>query len=441
MHFHRAHVSLGRTLLKTHLPRVIATSISLAATVTGAMLLVACKPAATPPTAAAKTEPSAQSQSFYASDFSKMPAVPAMTELGRMLFSDPALSGSGSMSCASCHDPQAAFGPSNASAVQLGGIDGRTAGTRAVPSLRYVQNVAPFTEHHFDEAVDESVDQGPAGGHTWDGRADTIHDQARLPLLSPLEMANSSPSDIVTKVQRASYADRFRDTFGDDVFNDEQRAFRAVLMVLEVFQQSPQDFYPYTSKYDAWLRGQAQLTEAEARGLAAFNDPEKGNCAACHPSAIQNGSFPQFTDYGFIAVGVPRNSAIPANAKADYFDLGLCGPLRTDLTEHPEYCGLFRTPSLRNVALRHTFFHNGVFDSLERVVEFYAQRDTHPEKFYSKGSDRKARKFDDLPRQHWRNVNVDAPFRGHPDGKASLSEQEIADVVAFLGTLTDGYRP
>lgn len=357
------------------------------------------------------------------------------------MFTDASLSASGSMSCASCHDPQAAFGPTNQLAVQMGGVDGRAAGGRAAPSLRYVQNVPVFTEHHFDEAVDESVDQGPAGGHTWDGRADTIHDQARLPLLSPLEMANASPADIVAKVQHASYADRFRETFGDDVFIDEQRAFKAVLMALEVFQQSPKDFYPYDSKYDAWLRGQAQLSPAEARGLAAFNDPDKGNCASCHPSAIQNGSFPQFTDYGMIAVAVPRNASIPNNAKADYFDLGLCGPLRTDLADHSEYCGLFRTPSLRNVALRHTFFHNGAFTSLKRVIEFYAQRDTHPEKFYSHGADGKVHKFDDLPQQYWKNVNMDPPFGGHPGGKAVLSTADVDDIATFLGTLTDGYRP
>jgi len=94
------------------------------------------------------------------------------------------------------------------------------------------------------------------------------------------------------------------------------------------------------------------LSVQELRGLAAFNDPEKGNCARCHPSALHKGAFPQFTDFGFAAIGAPRNAAIPANADRGYYDLGVCGPLRTDLKDRHEYCGLFRTPSLRNAARR-----------------------------------------------------------------------------------------
>lgn len=364
----------------------------------------------------------------------------AMADLGRRMFFDASLSASGAMSCASCHDPNAAFGPTNNAAVQLGGADGHAPGNRAVPSLRYVQNVPSFTEHHFDESVDESVDQGPTGGHTWDGRADTVHDQARLPLLSPFEMANANPAQVVARAQRASYAASVRETFGDDVFDSGERAFNAVLMALEVFQQSPADFYPYDSKYDAWLRGQTTLTAQESRGLALFNDPDKGNCASCHPSAIQNGNFPQFTDYGFIALGVPRNAAIPANRDTSYFDKGLCGPLRTDLTNRADYCGRFRTPSLRNIALRRVFFHNGVFKTLRDAVEFYAQRDTRPDKYFPAGHDGGVDKFNDLPAMYRENVNMDPPFGGKPGGRPPLSSAEITDVIAFLGTLTDGYR-
>ena len=80
--------------------------------------------------------------------------------------------------------------PSNDLPVQRGGGDGRSFGVRAVPSLKYTQNVPPFTEHFIDDEGDDSVDQGPAGGRTWDGRSKSFHDQARLPLLSPFEMAN-----------------------------------------------------------------------------------------------------------------------------------------------------------------------------------------------------------------------------------------------------------
>jgi cytochrome c peroxidase len=375
---------------------------------------------------------------FYANSFEKVPSASALTAIGRELFSDPALSSSGKISCASCHDPQHSFGPPNDSPVQRGGGDGRSFGVRAVPSLKYTQNVPPFTEHYFDDEEDDSIDQGPAGGRTWDGRSQSFHDQARLPLFSPFEMANADASAVVTKVQ-ARYAAQFRAMFGEKIFDERALAFKGVLMALEAFQQSPAEFYPYSSKYDAWLRHQAALSPQELRGLAAFNDPLKGNCARCHPSDVRKGAFPQFTDFGFAAVGAPRNLRVPVDADPLYYDLGLCGPLRTDLKDRHEYCGLFRTPSLRNVAMRPVFFHNGVLHSLSDAVRFYAERDTQPQKWYSRAGDGSTLKFDDLPALYFANLDTQAPFDRHAGETSAMSEQDIEDIVTFLQTLTDGY--
>jgi cytochrome c peroxidase len=377
---------------------------------------------------------------FYANSFEKVPSAAAMTVVGRALFFDRSLSASARVACAGCHDPRRAFGPPNDSPVQLGGSDRRHFGVRAVPSLMYTQNVPPFTEHYFDDEGDDSIDQGPAGGRTWDGRAQSAHDQARLPLFSPFEMANSGADAVVARVERSGYASKFRETFGDRVFEDKALAFKGVLMALETFQQSPAEFYPYSSKYDAWLRHVTSLSDGEMRGLAAFNNPGKGNCARCHPSAMRKGAFPQFTDFGYAAIGAPRNKAIPANADAKYHDLGLCGPLRTDLADRKEYCGLFRTPSLRNVATRRVFFHNGVFHRLEDVVRFYAERDTQPQKWYPPGKDGVALKFDDLPVQYRDNIDRQVPFDRHPGDQPALSDADIQNIVAFLNTLTDGYH-
>jgi cytochrome c peroxidase len=378
---------------------------------------------------------------FYAKSFATAPSAAAMTDVGRALFFDTSLSASGKVACATCHDPRRAFGPPNDLPVQPGGADGRRMGVRAVPSLRYSQNLPPFTEHYFDDEGDESIDQGPAGGRTWDGRAQSAHDQARLPLFSPFEMANANAHEVMAKVRRAGYAPQFRDTFGDSVFDDEALAFKAVLMALETFQQSPAEFYPYTSKYDAWLRHETALGGDELRGLAAFNDPARGNCARCHPSGMRNGAFPQFTDFGYAAIGAPRNRAIPANADPRYYDLGLCGPLRTDLADRKEYCGLFRTPSLRNAATRRVFFHNGVFHRLDDVVRFYAERDTRPREWYPRGPGGVTLKFDDLPPQYRGNVERLAPLDRRAGDSPALSEADIKDIVAFLNTLTDGYEP
>jgi cytochrome c peroxidase len=375
---------------------------------------------------------------FYLNTFEKTPSTAAMTAVGRALFFDASLSASGRVGCATCHDPKRAFGPANDSPVQRGGSDGRKFGVRAVPSLKYTQNVPPFTAHYYDDEEDDGIDQGPAGGHTWDGRAQSAHDQARLPLFSPFEMANASADDVVARVQRAGYAAQFRETFGNHVFDDKALALKAVLMALETFQQTPAEFYPYSSKYDAWLRHETSLSGNELRGLAAFNDPAKGNCARCHPSGMRRGALPQFTDFGYAAIGVPRNRSIPANADRSYYDLGLCGPLRTDLAANKEYCGMFRTPSLRNVATRPVFFHNGAFHRLEDAVRFYVERDTRPQKWYPRGADGVTEKFDDLPVQYQGNIDTQAPLDRHSGDSPAMSEDDIKDIVAFLNTLTDG---
>jgi cytochrome c peroxidase len=411
---------------------------SIAAALTAIILSGCDSHAANPPPVheTANASPQAQSRAQV------FAAVKEMTSVGAKLFSDPSLSGSGKLACASCHSPSHAFGPPNALSVQFGGSDMHRPGFRAVPSLTYLQAVPAFSEHFHDsdDEGDESVDAGPTGGLTWDGRVDHGADQARIPLLSSFEMG-SSAAKVAAAVKAAPYADDFRRAFGANVFDSDDKTFAAVLRALEAFEQEPKKFYPYTSKFDAFLAGKATLTTAEMHGLELFNDERKGNCAACHISQrAKDGTPPQFSDFGLIAIGVPRNRALPINKDARFHDLGACGPERTDLKGRDEFCGLFRTPSLRNVALRKTFFHNGIYHSLEDVVRFYVERDTNPEKFYpvSKGV---AQKFDDLPKRYWANVNMEPPFDRKRGEKPALDEAEIKDVVAFLNTLTDGYEP
>ena len=105
-------------------------------------------------------------------------------------------------------------------------------------------------------------------------------------------------------------------------------------------------------------------------------------------------------------------------------------------------CGLFKTPTLRNVATRKAFFHNGVFRSLEQVLHFYVERETDPARWYAKLPDGETERYDDLPVQYRGNVDVvDAPYDRKIGEKPALDDAEIADIIAFLGTLTDGYQP
>lgn len=399
------------------------------------------QPSTIPTTASTNTPTKSSDQDdVYAMQSKIQPDFKKMQALGKQIFFDPALSASGKMSCASCHSPQSAFGPPNGRSVQLGGADMTEMGTRAVPSLRYQQNVPAFSEHHFDEDFDESVDQGAVGGHDWDGRAATTHAQSAMPLLSKYEMANRSQAEVVRKLRLAPYAAQFKDTFGKDALDDDDKAFKWTTLALEMYQQDPKEFYPYDSKYDEFLRGKVKLTKQEQHGLEVFNDPTKGNCASCHISRISNtGVFPAFSDFGLIAIGVPRNQELTVNHDPNFYDMGACGPDRTDLKEKTQYCGAFRTPSLRNVALRKTFFHNGKFHSLEQVIQFYSTRETNPEKWYTKNKDGSINQYDDLPKQYHGNINVDAPFNRKKGDKPVLNATEIRDMIAFLNTLTDGY--
>ena len=373
------------------------------------------------------------------------PTVAQLSDLGRRIFMDKAYSASGEQSCASCHDPARAFGPPNARAIEPGGPNMDKLGFRNTPSLRYAHAPVAFTQHFMESEVTLGLDdQGPTGGRTWDGRVDTAHDQALMPLMDANEMANADGAAVVQRLRTTAYADEFRQVLsapGENVFDDPDSTLVWVTVALESYEQTSPDFHPFDSKFDAWLRDDTTLTPAESRGMALFNDMKKGNCASCHPSTRKASTNrpPIFTDFGFVALGVPRNPELSANRDPKFFDLGLCGPLRTDLTSHSEYCGLFRTPSLRNVALRKRFFHNGAMHTLRDAVAFYATRDTAPARWYPHASARPA--YDDLPEQYRGNVTHEAPFAPLPGGKPRLNEREIDDIVAFLGTLTDGWKP
>ena len=352
--------------------------------------------------------------------------------LGQQIFSDQSLSASGRQSCASCHSPEQFHGPANDLAVQLGGAGGNTPGFRASPSLRYLQQTPAF---FF------AADGTPTGGFDRDGRAQTLAAQAERPFLAPHEMANASKAELIARLGKARYAAQFRQVFGAAILDDTELAFDRIQFALQQFQKEDSSFHPFDSKYDQFLAGKVTLDAAELRGLALFNNPNKGNCAACHPSARgAGGASPLFTDFSYDNLGVPRNTRIPATQDPAYFDLGLCGPDRTDLAARGDLCGAFKVPTLRNVATRKAFFHNGAFATLTDAVRFYARRDTNPEEWYPVGVDGQVQKFNDLPPQYRANVNTsEGPYNRKPGEAPALSESEIADLVKFLGTLTDGY--
>jgi cytochrome c peroxidase len=269
-------------------------------------------------------------------------------------------------------------------------------------------------------------------------------------------------------VRAASYANDFVAAFGANVFTDSDAAFAKVGLALQSFQLEDPSFHPYSSKFDLHVSQKpgGRFTPAEERGFKVFSDEKTGNCASCHFSdaSQDDGAVGLFTDFSYAAIGIPRNPAIPANRDRRYHDLGICGPLRGDHLRANEFCGLFKAPTLRNIATRRAFFHNGVIHSLGQAVRFYNTRDTMPQLWYpTVGGRAKARpdpsfplyglittqyaggvvqKYDDLPAQHRSNIDRQLPLDGRAAGsQPPMTEPQVADLLCFLETLTDGYQP
>ena len=352
-------------------------------------------------------------------------AAQARVQLGERLFNDRNLSGSGRMSCATCHDPAFLHGPANAQAVQVGGAFETEFGLRAAPSLRYLDGVPAFSPA-------DGILGNLRGGLMSDGRAASLEAQARLPLLNPLEMDNGSVAILAAKLRRAAYAPLFVQVFGETA--DDELKLSQAAQALAAFQRESPQFHPFDSKYDRVLQSLETLSAPEQRGLQLFRDPDRGNCMSCHEIVTQASQRPRFTNFGYAVLGVPRNPALPANRDPAHFDQGLCGPQRQDLGT-PAYCGAFRTPNLRNVAGRPVFFHNGRFNSLRQVLEFYNTRDSDPARWYPT-VDGVVQRFDDLPVALRGNVTMQAPF-----GSATprMSAADLDALQCFLETLSDGH--
>jgi cytochrome c peroxidase len=392
----------------------------------------------------------------------------AMALLGKQIFYDTSLSSSGRLACASCHSAAHAYGPVSDLSVVYGGPNLTRQGARAVPSLMYLDVQPNFSIGPDSTAGDTEVapvltvpaanaprvtktaqdnaqtaaNLVPQGGMFWDGRANTLQQQAMGPLLNPLEMDGGSLEQVAAKLRAAPYASTFTQFFGPAILKEPGLLVSEALYAVARYQVEDPSFHPYSSKYDYWLEGKARLTAAEMHGYMLFNDPAKADCGGCHLDQPGAGNQPPlFTDHQFEALGVPRNPDIAFNQNPAYFDLGLCGPYRTDMAQQTQYCGLFLTPTLRNVATRQVFFHNGEYHTLQQVLDFYDFRDTNPEKIYPVVNG-KAQKFNDIPAPYQANVDiVDPPFNRNQGDTPAMSAQDEADIIAFLNTLTDGYTP
>lgn len=258
------------------------------------------------------------------------------------------------------------------------------------------------------------------GGFFWDGRENTLEEQAQGPPLNILEMANPTVNVVAEKLRALEYSGLFNEIFGPDALSDPDSAFKYMAEAIADYERT-NEVNPFSSKYDRWLRGEAELTHTELQGLKIFESTDKGNCIACHPSHIEDdGSFPLFSDYTYDNLGVPRNPEnpfylLPPEVNPDgmkFVDLGL-----GSVVKNPAENGKFRVPTLRNVAVTSPYMHNGIFKTLYQVVTFYNTRDNG----------------------NWPDPEVPENINKEELGNLMLTNAELEDLVAFLNTLTDGW--
>ena len=328
-----------------------------------------------------------------------------LQQLGKQIFFDENLSSPQGQSCASCHDPKSAFSDSNLNEpVSNGVIEGRT-GTRNAPPVTYAA-FSPF--FHFDNEEALYI-----GGQFLDGRATNLSEQAKKPFLNPDEMNNQNEAEVVDKLRTASYANVFKQIYGPDALDNPGQAFQSIAEAVAAFENTS-IFSRFSSKYDYFLAGQAELSSEELKGLKLFNDVNKGNCAACHASTSNENDQPLFTDFTYDNLGVPKNPAILAKKGQDFVDFGL-GTTVNNANEN----GKFKVPTLRNIAKTAPYMHNGVFKTLREVVDFYNTRDTDTK---------------------WGTPEVAENVNREELGNLNLTPGEVDAIVAFLKTLTDGYN-
>jgi cytochrome c peroxidase len=372
-------------------------------------------------------------------------------QLGKDLFFDQNLSVNRNQSCAACHAPEVGWTGSHKStnqhgAVYEGSIPGRF-GNRKPPASAY----APFSSIlYFSRKAGGMF----IGGNFWDGRAtgerlgSPAAEQALGPFLNPLEQALPNPAAVLSGVSfTESYQNLFFQVCGQDPcaptnIND---AYDCIGFAIAAYEASA-EVSAFSSKFDAYLAGQVNLTKQERQGLNLFNG--KAKCAICH---VDTGKAPLFTDFTYDNLGVPRNPENPFYSEPDFnplgaawIDLGLGGYLQTRIdyaTYAKKNLGKFKVPTLRNVDKRPSpefvkaYSHNGFFKSLQSIVHFYNTRDVLP------ACPEGYTETQALANNCWPLPELSLNLNTKELGDLRLTLDEEAAIVAFLKTLSDGYAP
>ena len=282
--------------------------------------------------------------------------------LGKKLFFDSILSRDNTLACGDCHRPENAFSDPRQFSV---GIIGEEGFRNSMP----LQNLAFNFREKFN----------------WDGSANSLEDQMFEPVTNPIEMNNTWPNVESTLQQNNEYPQLFENAFGTTVIDST--------LVTKAISQFVRTLISGNSKFDKFVNDSGTLTPQEESGLNVFLDESRGDCFHCHglPSS------PLWTDNAF------HNNGLDATIT----DRGL-----GNVTGDPREFGLFKSPSLRNLAYTAPYMHDGRFTTLEEVINHYSEGLVFSE-------------------------TIDPLMKAVNQGGVQLTESDKADLKAFLLTLSE----
>ena len=273
--------------------------------------------------------------------------------LGKQLFYDPILSANNTMACASCHIQQYAF------------VDSARRFSTGIDHIAGTRNAMPLFNLGYQKKF------------FWDGGAVDLESQVIGPIQNPIEMHEDLGRLIVKLNRHSTYPALFKQVFGGDSITTP--------MLMKAVAQFERTLLSGNTRYDRYVKGEATLTAQELRGMALFEDGDKGDCTHCH---TMGGTF---SDFEF------RNNGVDSI----YTDAG-----RYRITLLPSDSGKFKTPSLRNIALTAPYMHDGRFNTLQQCLDHF---------------------------HHGKNLDPVMTTQK----KNRMTAQEMGDIIAFLQTLTD----
>jgi cytochrome c peroxidase len=302
-------------------------------------------------------------------------------ELGYLLFFDPVLSGDKTTSCASCHNPDYGM----ADGLKKGiGAGGHGYGAQRAGTGRELQRNTPSL---FNVAYSPIL--------FWDGRAGSLEEQALEPIFKEDELNQSSAAELLKRLRAVpEYRERFAKAFGVNSPRDGREiTLQNIARAIAAFERK---LNITETAYDQFFKGQDdKLTTEQLRGLVVFFG--QGQCAVCHTP-------PNFHDDVLSSIGVPASAE--KNAPLDS-DPGFGAVLRRE-----DAFGMFKTPGLRNISRTAPYMHNGVFNTLEEVIDFY-----------NDGGGR--------------GRGLDVFSQDSKVAKLDLSEMQKKDLISFLKSLDD----